>query len=174
MPWIATLPTFLVWAAATPCTLPTVQRPAAASAVSISGEVARPFALTARDAGRFARVRARVRQPSDYGPIDGEFEGVSVAALLADAGADAKATKAGLVDSVVVARAALDAASPSSAPYEVTLSYSELDPALDRHPAFLAFTCNGLPITPTLVAPDDLTSARYVHELSSLTLSVPK
>lgn len=174
MHWTALVPLLLVKAAATPCTLPSVQKPAVANAVSISGDVAKPFVVTANDVARFTPIHSEIRQPSDAGPIDGDFQGVSIADLLEHAGATAKATKAGLIDSVIVARAPLNEPSPTASPYEVALSYSEVSPLLSRHPAFLAFRCNGFPITPTLVVPDDLTSARYVHELSSLTLHVTK
>lgn len=174
MHWTAVVPVLLVKSATAPCALPSVQKPAVAGVVAVLGDVAKPFSLSASDAGKFTSVHSDVRQPSDYGAIAGHFEGVSIADVLKVAGASAKATKVGLIDSAVVARAALDDPSHSAATYEVTLSYSEISPLLSRHPAFVAFRCNGFPITPTLVVPDDLTSARYVHELSSLTLRVTR
>lgn len=149
-----------------PCTLPSVQKPPSATQVEIRGAVSKPFAFGANDAGRFKAVKAYVAQPSDFGPIEGEFEGVSIVELLRTAGPATPAGKAGLLDATLSAEA--------SDGYAVTFSYSETDPELVRAPAFVAFSCNGRAISPTLVAPGDIGATRYVHELAAITLHVAR
>jgi len=150
-----------------PCRLPTVQQApgqggVSVGSVAVGGAVSRPFTLRAEEAGRFATLRARVSQPSAYGPIDGVFEGISVAGLIAAATPATPAGKAGLLSTSLTARAGDG--------YAVAFSYAEIDPDHAVTPAFLAFRCNGRSITPTLVAPGDRNSDRYVHELTAIEL----
>lgn len=149
-----------------PCILPSVQKPPSATQVIIGGAVSNPFTLGPNDTGRFKAVKVRISQPSEYGPIEGEFEGVSIVELLRAAGPATPASKAGLLDTTVSAQA--------SDGYTVAFSYSETDPELVRAPAFVAFSCNGRAISPTVVAPGDIKSTRYVHELAAITLHVPR
>lgn len=166
MHWIAVVSALMVKSAATPCILPSVQKPAAASAVTVSGDVSEPLTIDNANSVRFAPLKADITQPSDSGSIQGEFEGISLVDVLKKSGARSLKSKSGFIDSFITARA--------SDGYEVVLSYSELDRRLSIKTAFLAFHCNGFLITPTIVVPGDLTSARYVHEVSTITFRVPR
>jgi len=148
------------------CNLPDVQKPPSAMPFSISGDVSKPFTMNAEDAGRFTAVKVRLNQPWERGQIEGTFEGVSLVDLLQAADPITPADKAGLLNSTVSAQA-IDG-------YMVAVSYSEADPKLVQIPVMVAFSCNGRAITPTLIAPGDLSSTRYVHELSAITLKAPQ
>lgn len=160
---------FLTWqfalAAALPanaCELPSVQQVPTKTSILVNGAVGAKYSFDRASIVRHASASADVDQPSTAGPIRGRFEGVLLSDLLKAASPIIPPRKNSLIGFVVVARA--------TDGYEIAVSYAEADPAVTRTPALVAFSCNGRPISPTLVLPGNHDSSRYVHELGGLTL----
>lgn len=137
--------------------------PAAASTLTVSGDVATPLSLTPADLKTLPRKKVEVK--TEDGTVN-VYEGVLVGELLRMAGVPLGGQLRGnMVSSYVLASA--------SDGYQALFAIAELDPAFTAEDILVADTIDGKPLFAyqgplRLVAPKDLRGARSVRMLQTL------
>jgi len=144
--------TGLLWAQAPPAAVLTVQ-----------GDLASPFSLTADDLAKMPRQTATVPAPDGSKIV---YEGVTLLAVLEKAGAPFGKKLRGKVLSTYVLAKATDG-------YQVAFTLGELDPDFGNETVLLADKRDGKPLPDKqgpfrLVCPNDHEGARSVRMLTSL------
>lgn len=139
------------------------EKPAAASTLTVAGEVKTPLTLAPGDLKGMPRTRVEVKSEDGRVVI---FEGVLVGEILRRAGAPLGAELRGNALTTYVMASARDG-------YQVVFSLAELDPALTGSSVVLADTIDGKPLLDSqgplrIVVPKDARPSRGVRMLERL------
>ncbi len=137
----------------------------------IGGAVATPLTISEADLRKMPRITVQVM--NSHAQKQETYEGVSLAALLKQAGLPQGEQLRGASMTLCVVAEAADG-------YRVAYSLAELDPSIGDSGAIVADTMDGAPLGAgegvfKLVAPHDRRPARWVRMLSALTVvQLPK
>lgn len=142
--------------------VPVRQQPAAEATLQVTGSVASPLSLTARDLKAMPRTSVTLKQDGR----DVKYEGVLVGAILARAGATLGRDMTGAAVASYVVASASDG-------YRAVFSLAELDPEFTGSDIIVADTVDGKPLFDyqgpfRIVAPRDTRGARGVRMLQKL------
>ncbi|MBX3278311.1 MAG: molybdopterin-dependent oxidoreductase [Acidobacteria bacterium] len=139
--------------------------PAAAPAVSVSGEVEKPVKLTAADLGKLPRRSIRAK---GHDGKESEFEGVPLVEVLKTAGVKFGEKLRGKHLALYLLVEAADA-------YRAVYALPELDPAFTDKLVLLADRRDGKPLDEKegplrLVVPDEKRHGRWVRQVTGLVI----
>jgi DMSO/TMAO reductase YedYZ molybdopterin-dependent catalytic subunit len=142
--------------------------PAPAAVLSVNGEIEHALELTAADLAKLPRHNERVK---DHNGTEATFAGVPLVEILRLAGAKLGDQLRGKEMTTYVLVKAADN-------YQVVFAVAELDPGFTDRVIFLADRRDGQPLSASegplrIIVPDEKQQARWVRQVTSLTVLHP-
>jgi len=131
--------------------------------VAIVGDITKPERYTLEQLQKLPVTKITAR---DHNGTEAEYTGVSVEELLRRSGTPLGEQLRGKALATVIVVHAVDK-------YQAVFSLAELDSAMALHPALLAWSRNGEPLSASngpvkLIVPDDKRQARWVRQVTAI------